>query len=93
MDSIIQQLLSMESTLKTWIGTDNCASFIEAAQNDTEHIPAYAQGASSIGVVAATLLSIEAAAQGLRKRLNVPLTSVSKVTITPIALDSPTDEQ
>jgi hypothetical protein len=93
MDSIIQQIIAMEATLKAWIGTDNCASFIEAAHNDTEHIPAYAQGASSAGFVAAGLLSIEAAANALRRHLNIPLTSVSRVTITSITLDPPSEEQ
>jgi hypothetical protein len=92
MNSVIEQLLTMEAQLKTWIGDDNCAAFRDAARNDTEHIPAYAQGASSSGVVAGLLVSIETAAQTLRKYLNVTLTTASKVTLSPIVLDPPLEQ-
>jgi hypothetical protein len=91
MESVIQQLLAIEATLKGWIGTDNCAAFLVDAQNDAEHIPAYAQGASSASVAAGLLFSIETAAQSLREHLNVPLTVVSQVMITSITLEPAPD--
>lgn len=89
MKSVIEQLLTIETTLKTWIGTDNCAAFTSAALNDAEHIPAYAEGASSTEVATGLLFSIETAAQALREHLNIPLVGFSKVILSPIILDPP----
>lgn len=81
MESVIQQLLAAESMLKAWIGTDNCKSFIDLVRNDAEHIPEYAQGATSEAVVAGLLLSIQTGAKTLQDHLNVPLTVVCKVEV------------
>lgn len=89
MESILEQLLAMDQTLKSWLG-ENGRFFVEAAKQDRGHIPPYAQGASPEVVAAGALHSIEIAAKYLRERLGVTLITGASVKIISGGLHIPT---
>src|SRR5579862_5356769 len=89
MPSILEELLTIERTLKEWLGTDQGATFLDGVhQETTQHLVPFS-GASPEGVAAGTLYSIEIAAAYLREKLGVTLTGRSAVKISSGELSPP----
>lgn len=74
MTSPLEKLLEIERTLKEWMGTDQGKAFRDSVRQDAAHIPTYIhQGTAPEAVAAATLHSIEIAAQYLGEQFGIPL--------------------